>query len=318
MKPFRVTAPGKLFLMGEYAVLEGAEAVVTAVNRRVCARPGARAPDGLVAIALSRAASRLGRADLANQPIEVDSASLFAGKKKLGLGSSAAVAAAVVATALHSAEQDLSSPESRRLVLETACEAHDAFQRTRGSGADVAAATYGGMLVVRRASSGPPEVRPWTPPAGVHWAFLWTGSAASTKRRIWAVRRLKRLIPMSREVLFREMTQLSSRFVSRGSTDPATLFETMNSYADLMAMVGRLAGVPIVTPAISKVIWAARKMGGAAKPSGAGGGDFAVAALPESASLEAFSRLAAPEARWFADLQPEPDGVRVEEFAATA
>jgi phosphomevalonate kinase len=39
------TAPGKLHLAGEYAVLDGAEAVVCAVDRRAIARPSGRGED---------------------------------------------------------------------------------------------------------------------------------------------------------------------------------------------------------------------------------------------------------------------------------
>ena len=35
MTTIRASAPGKLFLLGEYAVLEGAPAMLTAVDRRV-------------------------------------------------------------------------------------------------------------------------------------------------------------------------------------------------------------------------------------------------------------------------------------------
>lgn len=43
MKGLRASAPGKLFLCGEYAVLEGAPAVLTAIDRRAVARFGGRA-----------------------------------------------------------------------------------------------------------------------------------------------------------------------------------------------------------------------------------------------------------------------------------
>src|SRR5438067_1243374 len=106
----RVTrAPGKAMLFGEYAVLEGAPALLAACP------PSA--------------------------PLHVDSSALTAdgaGGRKLGLGSSAAVTVAV----FGEQRQDLSRIERWR----TCRAAHDRAQGHPGSGADIAAALWGGIL----------------------------------------------------------------------------------------------------------------------------------------------------------------------------
>lgn len=144
------SAPGKLILTGEYAVLEGAPALVVAVNRRAIARkrvdPHLR-PHGtspfLIAVA-DEIAARRGATDpatIAAMEIAVDSTQFFDGALKLGLGSSAAVTVAATALALGSADPDE--------VFAIASAAHARAQGprgTRGSGADIAAAVRGGVI----------------------------------------------------------------------------------------------------------------------------------------------------------------------------
>src|SRR4051794_13397449 len=99
------TAPGKLILTGEYAVLDGAPAIVVAVDRRAVARRNA-IPRGsspfLVAVA-EEIAARRGASDPAARAaleVSVDSAAFYHRASKLGLGSSAAVTVAATALAL--------------------------------------------------------------------------------------------------------------------------------------------------------------------------------------------------------------------------
>src|SRR5262249_27638055 len=115
------TAPGKLIVTGEYAVLDGAPAIVLAIDRRAIARRNAT-PRGsspfLVAVA-DEIAARRGASDPAARAaleISVDSTAFYHRITKLGLGSSAAVTVAATALALGTA-----SPEE---VLTVALAAH--------------------------------------------------------------------------------------------------------------------------------------------------------------------------------------------------
>src|SRR3954451_15232031 len=138
------TAPGKLILTGEYAVLGGAPAIVVAVDRRAVARRNST-PRGsspfLLAVA-DEIAQRRGGSDPAARAaleISVDSTAFYDKITKLGLGSSAAVTVAATALALGTAD-----PQE---VLSVALAAHARAQGprgARGSGADIAAAVHGG------------------------------------------------------------------------------------------------------------------------------------------------------------------------------
>lgn len=129
------TAPGKLLLTGEYAVLEGAPALVVAVNRRVVARKRTSATGSspfLLAVA-DELARRYGSdhpVTRAAFDIVVDSSAFFFGQAKLGLGSSAAVTVAATALAL-AAERRAVPMIDRDNVIAIATAAHQHAQRSR-------------------------------------------------------------------------------------------------------------------------------------------------------------------------------------------
>jgi len=148
------TAPGKLILTGEYAVLDGAPALVIAVDRRVTARrePGTVSSPFLLAVA-RELAQRYGadsKGALAALEIAVDSTAFYAGSdctQKLGLGSSAAVTVAAAALALTAHHGTLEGHRDEVLAIALAAHANaQGAKGVRGSGADVAAAVYGGAI----------------------------------------------------------------------------------------------------------------------------------------------------------------------------
>ncbi len=245
-----VEAPGKLVLLGEYAVLDGAPAVVAAVDRGVrctvsagsgCTTPG----DGSFVRAV------LGEAPSAHYHFE-DARPVvgIAGKPGFG-GSAAATVAAVLAAGL---------PPER------AAEAHAAVQGG-GSGIDVFASLRGG---VRRFRDGaelacPPIVA------------VWSGQSASTGPRV-----RQYLAGSGRAAFVAE----SARLVEAFATEP--IRATREAYALLRAMAAA-AGIAYDLPAFAATAALAIEHGGAAKPSGAGGGDIAVALLSDPEALAAFT-----------------------------
>jgi phosphomevalonate kinase len=178
------TAPGKLILTGEYAVLDGAPALVIAVDRRVIARRnvGPRGSSEFLLAIVDEIIARKGKdqpAARAATEIVVDSSAFYVpaaprtsararrstgsspaidvsigmpGAQKLGIGSSAAVT--VAATALALAADCESVPViDREEVLAIASAAHAAAQGprgARGSGADIASAVFGGVIAYQR------------------------------------------------------------------------------------------------------------------------------------------------------------------------
>src|SRR5450432_4059309 len=93
-----VVAPGKIFLIGEYAVIDGAPAVVAAVSRVAVGQfvPAFEPESPFVAEAVQAALSGIGDHAAALPPgsVMIDSRAFSLNGKKLGLGSSAAVTTA--------------------------------------------------------------------------------------------------------------------------------------------------------------------------------------------------------------------------------
>ncbi|MCU1276523.1 MAG: phosphomevalonate kinase [bacterium] len=274
MTRISVRAPGKALLAGEYAVLHGAPAIAVAVDRLVVATETDAAPDAeespFVRAARSCAAKN-GGATLGN--VRVDSTALYENGNKLGLGSSAAVTAAVVGLAMARAERTLEP----HVLFAIADAAHGEAQGTRGSGVDVAVSVYGGTIRFVR-KNGAVDVRTVDLPDNVRLTFIWDGTPASTANMIGRVKALAESQPPRHEAAIGRLVSQAHAFATAvAANDPAALIRAADAYGIAMAALGEAAGVEIVTRAHSILAALARRHGGAAKPSGAGGGDLGVA-----------------------------------------
>ena len=174
------SAPGKLIIAGEYAVLQGGPAVVVAVNRRVVATIGERTMASPFLAAVTAAlAEEFGDDDEITQrslAIHIDSSALYLDGAKLGLGSSAAVTVAAVALAIGNTTNNL--PRIYRIAAHAHAEAQGA-RGARGSGADIAAAVFGGALQFQR--SGAHSQLPWPGHNDdVAWIPCFLGAPADT------------------------------------------------------------------------------------------------------------------------------------------
>jgi phosphomevalonate kinase len=273
-----VLAPGKAILCGEYAVLHGAPAVSVAVDR--CVRGWIRPGEGtalspFLTAALEHTAKALGRPDLMQSgQLGVDSKALYDGNQKIGLGSSAAVTVAAVGAALVEAGQPL---HDKRRIFELADEAHAAAQGTRGSGIDVATSVWGGALRFER-KNGKAVITQTDLPDDVYLTFVFTGTAASTPAFIGKVKALAESKPDRHQAAIGRLISLSHAFCAAfADREAEALIRTAGEYGDAMKQLGEAAGADIVTDAHQRIAAIARRHGGAAKPSGAGGGDLGVA-----------------------------------------
>jgi len=285
-----VAAPGKIFLVGEYAVLEGGVAVLAAVSRYAVAQyvPGSEPQSAVVDQAVKRSLAAIGEASgaLPAGSVMVDTGAFCQGKFKIGLGSSAATAVAAVSATFEAA--GLSIDSLRHEIFATAEAAHRAAQGGMGSSADVAAAVYGGFIKFMRPAEGPPVIEPIVVPAGLHLVVFWTGDSADTREMVESVQAYARMAPSSYRMLIGALRTTAERFVGELGAGRATgAVVAAGRYGRQLAELGKAAGVKIVTEAFAQAAALARELGGDAKPSGAGGGDVGVAffATPEAASL---------------------------------
>ncbi len=281
------TAPGKLMLTGEYAVLDGAPALVIAVDRRVRARrqSGPRGSSPYLVGVAAALAKRFGEghpAARAALEIAVDSTALFEGDTKLGLGSSAAVTVAATALAL-AADREVVPVIDRELVMEIAFAVHADVQSGRGSGgsgADIAAAVHGGVIEYRRH-----KLERLTWPAGLRVIAFFTGAPADTPAlvaRVQAARAANKVAVDAALTSVAEISRAACRAcAARAPEVAATALISALALASLatdqLALATRL---PLVPPAVQAVRAVAATLGGTAKTTGAGAGDVAIAVIP--------------------------------------
>lgn len=302
-------APGKLFVAGEYGVVEaGQPAVLIAVDRRLSVTlrdadaqqelPGhgwsylAAAREVLTTLARERGTAE--RPFRVRTLSDLEDADLDGhGPRKYGLGSSAAVTAAAVVALDTWYELDLTREELLKAALLATWRVN-----ARASGADVATALVGGWVEVRSpdrdavaalvglARGGVAEVLASAWP-GLHAAALptpsfrvlvgWSGRPASTTSLVAAVRGSGGLPSWFVERSGACVAELRAAVLADDAAAASDATRaTRANLLDLSAAVG----VPLETPALTTLVDVARENGLAAKSSGAGGGDCGIALAP--------------------------------------
>jgi phosphomevalonate kinase len=155
--------------------------------------------------------------------------------------------------------------------------AHAQAQGTRGSGVDVACSVYGGALRFTR-SQGNVEIAPVELPDNLRLTFIWAGKPASTAELIGRVKQLAETHPLRHDSAIARLTAQAHAFAQAvAANDAAALITAADAYGQAMAQLGDAAACEIVTRPLAVCAALARRHGGAAKPSGAGGGDLGVA-----------------------------------------
>lgn len=289
---FVASAPGKVMVAGEYAVLSGAHALVLAVDARATARlapfgasssgspgPNASSPAPATLPPEVLLTQREAERSLGVTPMElsIDTRALREGDRKLGLGSSAAGAAAAAAAVFASAGRDPAT--ARDEIFRAALAGHHAVA-PHGSGADVAAASFGGMLRYRREGDDV-QITPRAMPRSVKALLVWTGSPVRTSELVDRVRALAARDARAHAAAIDALADAAASLDGAiDADDAASIFAATEAHHDAMRTLGEKADAPIVTPSLARLADIARSFGGASKPSGAGGGDVALLFAP--------------------------------------
>jgi phosphomevalonate kinase len=293
------SAPGKLIVTGEYAVLDGAPALVMAVDRRAVARrrKGPRGSSPFLIAVADEIAARHGADSPAAQAaleVAVDSARFFDGTTKLGLGSSASVTVAAAALALTA----LGGVLDRDAIFAVASAAHARAQGprgTKGSGADIAAAVHGGVIAYRRHDE-LPQITKLRWPGGLTMISFFTGASADTATLVAQVEAARATNRVGVDAALAAITQASRAAIQAcASSDPQLATDVLLASLVLAGRgvdeLARASGVPLVPECVTKARAAMARLGGTAKTTGAGGGDVALAVIPAAEDRNAAERL---------------------------
>jgi phosphomevalonate kinase len=261
-------APGKLVLSGAYSVLWGAPAIVAAVDRYAvafAAEPAEHIADEVQAAIDLAILERACRVDVSALRAPTEGG----GSRKLGLGSSAAIVVSTLA-AFGVGGGDLSTPKARQKIFEAALRAHRHVQPD-GSGVDVAASTFGGVLVCQL-EKGLLVTRAHQWPAPFQ-AFA-CRTPASTKDMVARVHLFASEHPERHGNIIARASRAASRAAS--ATTEVELLEALREQDDALRDLGVAASVPIFTSELDELGRIAATEGAFFGPSGAGGGDIGI------------------------------------------
>lgn len=326
-RQIRVSAPGKLMLLGEHAVVHARPCLVTAMDARLYMTLALDSPDsdmltihapdvGVDALqrplheafsggqALDKGTRFIESAVAVfrehrpfNRGVRITTQSDFS--SQLGLGSSSAT----VACTLFGLAQMFGVQLTPRALFDLGLQAIFRVQQT-GSGFDLASTIYGGTLYYHSAE--PREIVPLNVP---HLPLMaaYTGVKADTPTFVRRVGERMAHWPATIERMFDVMAEM----VEQGRealirSDWVRLGELFDIQHGLAHALG------VDTPETVRLVFAAREAGAyGAKLSGAGGGDCIIVLAPEDRrdALTAALQAAGGE---LVDIAPNAPGVRLE------
>lgn len=294
------SAPGKIVLCGEYAVLWDAPAVCMAVNRRAVATV-AQSGDGdchletpgFDGMGPYRVLDALLHGERPARNFRLDTTAFVENGRKTGIGSSAALVVALAAALAESTN-----------VLAEALAAHSDLQGGKGSGVDVAAAVHGGLIEYKRENA---RVRALSWPAGLTCRVIWTGVPASTARTLDKISAAASR--PSRSALLAAAPRICAAWRS-GEAD-----DVLAEYVPYIGVLRQFSidhDLGIFDAGHDELTDAAMVDGLVYKPAGAGGGDIGVLFGRSDDDLDAFLQRHAGLVHRVLDCALDPNGVRLE------
>ena len=282
--PVHGTAAGKVILLGEHAVVYGRHALAVPLANAVEVSltethgPGRLAfvDDGAAAPGAPRVAEHVRellefvqhRLDIAGKHFDLRVRTRI--PPAMGLGSSAAVAVAIIRAFDRVLALNLDDAAVNALAFECETLAHGS-----PSGIDNTLATYGLPVLFRKGATAPPQTLELNRPPPLVIAA--SGTRGITREQVAAVAARRERARDRYEALFDEMDAISiSGADALAAGDYAALGRLMN------VCHGLLNAIEVSTPELERMVHVARSAGAAgAKLTGAGGGGSIVALCPD-------------------------------------
>lgn len=222
---------------------------------------------------------------------------------KYGLGSSAAVVTSIVSAILDA----FGCNPTKDVIFKLSAIAH-VLTQGNGSGADIAASTYGGLVKYTSFQAEwllniLEKEKQLANIVNLKWPYLsierislpsqlnvyvgWTGRPASTANLVHKVRSLKKENSEQYEAFLQQSKRAVSKVIKGIQTNESTSFyEGIKENRLALSTLGKHANVPIETEKLYLLSMAAERFGGAGKLSGAGGGDCGLAFVPKHTNIQ--------------------------------
>lgn len=330
-----ISTPGKLFIAGEYAVVEaGHPAIIVAVDQFVTVTVETAQQTGsihsaqysslpvhwtrknnelvldirenpfhyvLEAIRLIEKYAQEKKCPLSFYHLKVTSELDNSNGRKYGLGSSGAVTVATIKALNQFYQLNLTN----EAIFKLSALAHLAVQGN-GSCGDIAASCYGGwvafstfdhswvnaqqnqMTLDQLLHTTWPKLRiqPLEVPKQLRLLIGWTGSPASTSDLVDQVNSAKRTFPIAYQQFLQASKLCVETMITGFSTSNIPLIQKqIQENRTLLQKLASIAKVPIETPSLKKLCDLAQTYGGAAKSSGAGGGDCGIVLFKQKSGI---------------------------------
>ncbi len=333
------SAPGKVYLFGEHAVVYGEPAVPTAIERRATVtaeprdddhvrveatdlsldgftveytggtgdRPDVDVPTPLVEAAMGyvdaavRQARAAADAPAAGFDITIES--------EIPLGAGLGSSAAVVVAGIDAATRALGKPLDRREIADRAYRAEFEVQDGQASRADTFCSTMGGAVRVEGDDCEPMDA------PNLPFVIGFDGGAGNTGELVAGVRELKSTYRFADDTVaaIGDIVRTGEGLLGEAVPEADANRELLVELGELMDFNhGLLAALGVSARSLDAMVWAAREAGAhGAKLTGAGGGGCIVALDPTGEVETALSYTQGCEDAFQASLATE--GVRVEE-----
>jgi phosphomevalonate kinase len=350
VKHIESIAPGKLILLGEYAVLEGAPALVAAVNRfakveisknssYICKSPTLKITglkfeiSGANKIYFPQKISetiqkklvfftktleyflqnKTGNGNPQRFQIELNTDDFYLPTtgQKLGLGSSAALTVAFI-NGLHAYYNNALDGET---LFSRSQKAHYFSQGKQGSGIDVAASCFGNILKFQKSnhsSAEIPKISKTVLPPNLQIIPIWSGISTSTREFVKKVKQFKENNPEKYRSIMGELSELSKNGCDALENENTSNFlEISDQYFYALRQLGDYSDIEIISDAHQKIRDIVHSAGGVYKPSGAGGGDIGIALADSPAVQQKIKEELSHSNFQILNLNPEYSGTRV-------
>ena len=192
---------------------------------------------------------------------------------------------------------------------------HNHFQSQIGSGIDVAASVFGGVLryqLNKNTAEFAPDVKMVPIPKDLQMRFVWTGQPASTSEFLKRLATYQKHNPSKFSQTMQSLANLAEAGCEaffNGRTE--TFFQVVQSYYDRLVQLGAESRIPIISDVhrrIAEVVYAG---GGFYKPSGAGGGDFGIIFGSSQSHITELAQKVAGNGFTITDIDVGAEGIKI-------